>query len=316
MIRLFSPRLSEVFSPYWLVVLLSIATAAAMIAVPDFATSENLGNVVAQGAPLAVVATGQTFVILCGLIDLTIGQLLGLNVVLSCELAAGRSEWFLPALALSLGLGAGAGGLTGMLNNWLRIPSLILTFGLLSVLQGLIFLLTDRSVGQAPPQFVWLANARYAGIPVAAGVVLATTFCAHLVLKRTGIGRHLYAVGGNAENARRGGVDPGSVTLFAFLASGLSAGLGAVLVAGRLGTGFPHAGTGYELDAIVAVVLGGTSLAGGTGNVIGTLAGAMALALISNVLNLLQISAFLQIFLKGLIVIAAILLNQPPAARA
>ena len=125
------------------------------------------------------------------------------------------------------------------------------------------------------------------------------------------IGRHVYAVGGNEENARRGGISADSVKLFAFMTSGLSAGLAAVFVAGRLGTGFPLAGNGYELDAIVAVVLGGTSLAGGTGSVIGTVAAALLLGIVSNALNLLQISAFVQILIKGLIVIGAIVINQP-----
>jgi len=300
---------------YAIVIVLLLAVLAAVIGVPDFNTKENLGNVVTQSAALGVLAIGQTFVILCGLIDLSVGQLLGLIVVLSCDLASGRPEWFVAAMALALGLGAACGAVTGLLNNWLRVHPLILTFGLLSVLQGTIFLYTDRSVGQAPPQFAWLANARLGGLPAAALVLLLITATAHLVLTRTAIGRHVYAVGGNEEHARRAGINTPGVKLFVFVMSGLGAGLAAVLVAGRLGTGFPNAGTGYELDAIVAVVLGGTSLAGGTGNVIGTVAAAFVLGLINNSLNLLQISSFVQILVKGLIVIGAILLNQPAGDR-
>jgi ribose/xylose/arabinose/galactoside ABC-type transport system permease subunit len=296
---------------YGIVIVLLLAVVGAVIGVPDFNTEENLGNVVTQSAALGVLAIGQTFVILCGLIDLSVGQLLGLIVVLSCDFSAGRPEWFVAAIAMALGLGAVSGAITGVLNNWLRVHPLILTFGLLSVLQGVIFLYTDRSVGQAPPQFAWLANGRLGGLP-AAGLVLALlTTTAHLVLTRTAVGRHVCAVGGSEENARRAGINTHGVKLFAFVISGVSAGLAAVLVAGRLGTGFPNAGTGYELDAVVAVVLGGTSLAGGAGNVICTVAAAFVLGLISNTLNLLQISAFVQILVKGLIVIGAILFNQP-----
>jgi ribose/xylose/arabinose/galactoside ABC-type transport system permease subunit len=269
-------------------------------------TRENLANVISQSTALGILAIGQTFVILCGRIDLTVGQLLGLIVVLTCDVAAGRSDWFVAVLLIAFGVGAGAGTVTGLLNNWLRIHPLILTFGLLSMLQGIIFLYTDRSVGQAPAQFVWLANGKLGGIPVAALALLLTTAVAHFVLTRTVIGRHVYAVGGNEENARKGGISADGVKLFAFITSGLSAGLAAVFVAGRLGTGFPLAGNGYELDAIVAVVLGGTSLAGGTGSVIGTVAAALVLGIVSNALNLLQISAFVQILIKGLIVIGAI----------
>jgi ribose/xylose/arabinose/galactoside ABC-type transport system permease subunit len=296
---------------YSIVVVLVFAALAGGAAVPDFLTRENLANVITQSTALGILAIGQTFVILCGRIDLTVGQLLGLIVVLTCDVAAGRSDWFVAVLLIAFGVGAGAGTVTGLLNNWLRIHPLILTFGLLSVLQGIIFLYTDRSVGQAPAQFVWLANGRLGGIPIAALALLLTTAVAHFVLTRTVIGRHVYAVGGNEENARRGGISADRVKLFAFITSGLSAGLAAVFVAGRLGTGFPLAGNGYELDAIVAVVLGGTSLAGGTGSVIGTVAAALVLGIVSNALNLLQISAFVQILIKGLIVIGAIVINQP-----
>ncbi len=300
---------------YGMVPVLLLAVLAAMLAVPDFGTRENLANVVAQSAALGILAIGQTFVILCGMIDLTVGQLLGLIVVLSCDLAAGRPERLAGALATALGLGIAAGVATGVLNNRLRIHPLILTFGLLSVLQGAIFLYTDRSVGQPPPQFAWLANGNLAGVPVAGLVLALATAAAHLLLTRTRIGRHVYAVGGGEEHARRAGIDVGKIKLFAFVMSGLSAGVAAVLVAGRLGTGFPNAGAGYELDAVVAVVLGGTSLAGGTGTVIGTLAAALVLGLVSNTLNLLQISAFVQIVVKGLIVVAAVLINQPSGER-
>jgi len=296
---------------YSIVVVLVFAVLASGAAVPDFLTRENVTNVITQSTALGILAIGQTFVILSGRIDLTVGQLLGLIVVLTCDVAAGRSDWFVAALLIAFGVGAGAGTVTGLLNNWLRVHPLILTFGLLSVLQGIIFLYTDRSVGQAPAQFVWLANGKLGGIPVAALALLLTTAVAHFVLTRTVIGRHVYAVGGNEENARRGGISADSVKLFAFMTSGLSAGLAAVFVAGRLGTGFPLAGNGYELDAIVAVVLGGTSLAGGTGSVIGTVAAALLLGIVSNALNLLQISAFVQILIKGLIVIGAIVINQP-----
>ena len=295
---------------YSIVVVLFLTALAAGAAVPDFSTGENLANVITQSTALGILAIGQTFVILCGRIDLSVGQLLGLIVVVTCDVAAGRSDWFIGVLIMALGIGAGAGAVTGLLNNWLRIHPLILTFGLLSVLQGVIFLYTDRSVGQAPAQFVWLANSKLGGIPVAALVLLLATLITHFVLTRTVIGRHIHAVGGNEENARRGGIGVDGVKLFAFIMSGLSSGLAAVFVAGRLGTGFPLAGNGYELDAIVAVVLGGTSLAGGTGSVIGTVAAVLVLGIVSNALNLLQISAFVQILIKGLIVIGAIVINK------
>ena len=265
-------------------------------AVPDFLTRENVTNVITQSTALGILAIGQTFVILSGRIDLTVGQLLGLIVVLTCDVAAGRSDWFVAALLIAFGVGAGAGTVTGLLNNWLRIHPLILTFGLLSVLQEFIFLYTDRSVGQAPAQFVWLANGKLGGIPVPALALLLTTAVAHFVLTRTVIGRHVYAVGGNEENALEGRDQRRERQAVCLYDVRSERGAGGCLRCRPAWYGIPARRERLRTDAIVAVVLGGTSLAGGTGVVIGTVAAALLLGIVSNALNLLQISAFVQIF--------------------
>ena len=297
---------------YW--VLATVLAAAGLI--PEFRSLGNLANVATQSAALAVLAVGQTFVILCGLIDLSVGQLTGLIVVLVCDVAAGRDAMMAPALLLAIGLGAGSGAVTGLLNNRLRIHPLILTFGTMSVLQGIVFTYTDRSVGRAPAAIAWLADGRLLGLPVAPLLVLVLAAGAHVTLTRTRFGMHVRAVGGGRDNARRAGIDTDRVAATVFVISGVSASIGGLLVAGRLGVGYPHAGAGFELDAIVAVVLGGTSLAGGRGSVAGTVAAVLLLGLTNNVLNLLQISSFIQMLVKGLIVIGAILVNQPGGRRA
>ena len=293
--------------------LLAVVLAAALLFVPGFASPTNLANVVTQSAALGLVAIGQTFVIAGGLIDLSVGQLLGLSVVLSCAITDGRSELLLPVLMAMVALGAAVGVAHGALVNRFRIEPLILTFGTLSILQGVIFATTDRSVGAASPAVVWLANGRLGGVPVALIVLIVAAALAQRVLTRTRFGQHLRAVGGHSESARRAGVDVGRVRHLAFILSGLGAGLGAVVVAGRIGSGYPNAGQGFELDAIVAVVLGGTSLAGGRGSIAGTVSAVLLLALVSNVLNLLEVSSFVQTFAKGLIVVGAVLAAQRPA---
>jgi ribose/xylose/arabinose/galactoside ABC-type transport system permease subunit len=296
------------FGIYWLLALLF---AAALAAIPDFRTWDNVSNVLKQSAPLAVLAIGQTFVITAGLMDLSVGQLAGLVVVLSCAIADGSSAWMLPIALLALGLGLGVGAVNGFLANRLRIHPLILTFGMLSVLQGAIFIYTDRSVGQAPPELVLLANGDVLWLPAVLLLLVFLAVSAHLLLNYSPFGLHIAAIGGDPESARRIGLAPGRVRVAAFMLSGFSAGIAGLVIAGRIGTGYPNAGTGYELDAIVAVVLGGTSIAGGRGTIAGTIAAALLLGLASNVLNLMQVSAFLQMVAKGLIVIAAILANQP-----
>lgn len=309
------PRAAIVFGAqaiYGLLLALVVLSAAA---IPAFRTADNLANVVTQAAALGLVAIGQTFVIVGGLIDLSVGQLLGLAVVLICAFMNGHAEQTVPALLLAVGLGGGIGIVNGWLLNLLRIHPLILTFGMLSILQGAIFTYTDQSIGAASPQVTWLANGRVAGVPVALIVLVVVAVAGHLVLTRTRFGQGLRAAGGHAENARRAGVDIPRVRLLAFMLSGLSAGLGAILVAGRLGSGYPNAGQGFELDAIVAVVLGGTSLAGGRGSVPGTVAAVLLLTAVSNVLNLLEVSSFVQMFAKGLIVVVAVLVGRRPSRR-
>jgi len=290
--------------------LLGVVLVAALLFVPGFASPTNLANVVTQSAALGLVAIGQTFVIAGGLIDLSVGQLLGLSVVLSCALTEGRSELLLPVLAAMVAMGAAVGVVHGTLVNRLRIEPLILTFGTLSILQGLIFAYTDQSVGQAPAELVWLANGRLLGLPVAGLVLLAFAAFAHVLLRHTRFGLRLLATGGDADSARRAGVDVARVRLLAFVLSGVGATLAGLLVAGRLGTGYPNAGQGFELDAIVAAVLGGASLAGGRGTIAGTVAAVILLGVISNVLNLLEVSAFVQTFAKGLIVVGAIVATR------
>jgi ribose/xylose/arabinose/galactoside ABC-type transport system permease subunit len=156
-----------------------------------------------------------------------------------------------------------------------------------------------------------MANGTVLGVPFAIILLIFVAVLVSFLLHRTRLGAHIFAVGGGEEQARRAGILTGRVKVWAFIFSGLSAGVAGMLVAGRLGTGYPNAGVGYELDAIVAVVLGGTSLAGGRGSILGTIAAVFVLGVASNILNLMEISSFVQIFVKGLIVVIAILLNQP-----
>ena len=293
---------------YWLLLLLVVF---ASIFIAEFRTAGNLANILKQSSPLAILAIGQTVVIICGLIDLSVGMLIGLIVVITCDLVDGRSVMTGPAVLLAVAIGGGVGVINGFLNNVFRIHPLILTFGMLSVLQGAIFAYTDRSIGRASSEITWLADGTVLGVPVAALLLAGAAIVVHLLLSRTRFGYQVYAVGGHEENARRAGILVGRVKLFAFVAAGRRAGRAGLLVAGRLGTGYPNAGGGFELDAIGAGVLGGTSLAGGRGNIVGTIAAVLVLGITSNVLNLLEISSFVQMLIKGLIVVAAILINQP-----
>ena len=310
------PRRELTFETAGIWILLAAAVALASLTIPAFRDPANFANLLRQSSVLGILAVGQTFVIAAGMIDLSVGMLAGLVVVLTCWMLNGDALLTLPVAALMLVLGAGVGLVNGVLVNRLRLHPLILTFGMLSVLQGIIFTFTDRSIGRASEPLQTLANDSLLGLPLSGLLLLIVLAAAHVLFARTRFGYHLVAAGGNAESARRAGIDVEAVRLACFALSGLSAGLAGLLLAGRLGTGYPLAGSGLELDAIVAVVLGGTALAGGRGSVLRSVAGVLALTIISNVLNLLEVSAFVQMFTKGAIVVIAILVNQPRRERA
>lgn len=293
---------------HWALLALVVFGAAA---VPQFRTLANLANILEQSATLAILAMGQAFVIAGGMIDLSVGQLVGLITVVACILFEAWPGMGAAVVVVALALGALVGLVNGELINRLRMSPLILTFGMLSILQGCIFMLTDRSVGQVIPAISFLGTGRIAGIPASLFLVAAVALVAWYLLERSRFGWHLLAMGNSAESARRAGLNLGSLTRLAYVASGLCAGLAALVLAGRLGTGFPNAGAGLELDAIVAVVLGGTPLKGGRVSIAGVLGAVLLLGVLNNLLNLYQVPAFTQILIKGLIVIAAILADRP-----
>jgi ribose/xylose/arabinose/galactoside ABC-type transport system permease subunit len=292
-------------------VLLVATTVCCALFIDRFGTVDNLTNVARQGSVLALLAIGQTFVIAAGMIDLTVGALATLIVVVAAHLMDGNSAGLPLALAVSLTLGLGIGGLTGALDALLKIHSLILTFGLMSVLGGVVFVYTDQSSGAPSPEIVWLANGLVAGVPVALLLVLLMTVASHMLLARTRFGVHVRAIGGSISGALHAGIPVVRVKWLCFVISGGLAALAGLLLLGRLGTGYPNAGVGLELDAIVAVVLGGTSLSGGRANVAASVAAAALLGIVSNALNLLEVSSFVQMAMKGLIVVAVIVANQP-----
>lgn len=289
---------------------LVVLVLVALVSMPAFHSRDNLLNILDQSAAGAILALGQSFVIAGGLIDLSLGQLVGLATVIICSMMGGHPELAPVAIIVSIALGAVVGLVNGELVNRLKVHPLILTFGMLSVLQGLIFLITDRSVGEVAPLVLWLAGGRILGIPVSLILVAVIAYGAHIMLQRSRFGWHLQAFGHSNENTRRAGINVQNLVRGSFVFSGLSAGIAGIIVSGRLGTGYPHAGDGLELDSIVAVVLGGASLAGGRASVVGTLCAVLVLGVLNNAMNLLQVPAFTQILIKGLIVVGAILAGR------
>ena len=271
----------------------------------SFFTAANLSNVLRQNAFTSILAAGMTFVILTGGIDLSVGSIVGLAGVLCADLLArGVPIWAAAAGALSLGLAVG--GANGVFITRLRIPPFIVTLAMMLIARGLAFKYTDaRTITGLPAAFASLAGGFSTALIVC--VVFGLTW---LVLMRMPFGRHVYAVGGNAEAARLSGISVNNVQLAVYTICGGCAGLSGVLVASRLNAGYPRAGEFYELDAIAAVVVGGTSLFGGRGSIWGTLAGAFFIGVLNNGLNLFRVSTYDQLILKGLVLLAAASLDR------
>lgn len=280
----------------------------AAVSSPAFLTAGNLLSIVRQSAALSLVALGQTFLIIMGGMDLSVGMVIGLVATLACGLMDGQDALALFATLIGLGIGIAVGVINGLLICRLRVQPVVITFGMYSVVQGIIFLYTDRSIGQAADSFRWLTEGMIGWLPVPLLLIVTAGAAAHLALKKTVYGRYLYAIGGHEENARRAGIPVARVKWLAYALCGLSAGASGLLVASRVGTGYPYAGFGYELDSIVATVVGGTSLAGGRGGAAGTVAAVFLLTVLGNYLNLVGIPSFTQQVLKGLVVVGAVAL--------
>ncbi len=277
---------------------------------PHFLTVSNLLNVMEQTSINAVIAVGMTFVILSGGIDLSVGSLVALSgVVMASALHAGAP---IPvALLAGLLTGAFCGLVNGSLVTLGRLPPFIATLGMMSVARGAALLFTDgRPVSGFDASFRSLATGRVLLVPVPVLITLAVYAVAHLVLTRTRFGRYVYAIGGNEEASRLSGVPVRFHKTMVYALSGLVSGLAAAVLTARLNSAQPIAGMMYELDAIAATVIGGTSLLGGQGRVSGTLIGALIMGVLRNGLNLLGISSFLQQVVIGLVIVGAVLFDS------
>jgi ribose/xylose/arabinose/galactoside ABC-type transport system permease subunit len=276
---------------------------------PHFLTLPNLLNVLEQTSINAVIAVGMTFVILSGGIDLSVGSIVALaGIALGEALAAGAPVGL--AVLAGLGVGTLAGLVNGLLIAWGRLPPFIATLGMMSVARGLALLATDgRPVSGFEAGFRELFTGRVLLLPAPALLTAAVYLLAGFVLARTRFGRYVYAIGGNEEAARLSGVAVRFHKAMVYTLSGLASALAAVVLTARLNSAQPIAGIMYELDAIAATVIGGTSLLGGSGSVAGTLIGALIMGVLRNGLNLLGISSFLQQVVIGLVIIGAVLLD-------
>lgn len=307
------------FSKAWLMEQKSLIALLVLIAIvsslsPNFFTLNNLFNILQQTSVNAIMAVGMTLVILTSGIDLSVGSLLALTGAVAASMVGADVNAFV-AVAGALALGAAIGACTGVIVAKGKVQAFIATLVMMLLLRGVTRVYTDGSpinigFSDNADLFGWFGIGRPFGIPTPVWLMIIVFAAAWYLLHHTRLGRYIYALGGNEAATRLSGINVDRIKIIVYALCGLLAALASVIEVARLSSAQPMAGNGYELDAIAAVVLGGTSLAGGKGRIVGTLIGALILGFLNNGLNLLGISSNYQMIVKAVVILLAVLVDN------
>ena len=302
-----SPRRIQL-GQYGLAGVLLLLCVVATFLSDAFLTKSNILNVLTQSSVIGILTIGMTFVILTGGIDLSVGSALAAT---SIYLGLQQDSGGFVMIAAAIFGGIVIGAVNGLAVTWGKIVPFIATLAMFSSARGLALLMSDTTpIAITNSTVTDLGTKRVLGVPMPVYVFLVVAVVAWVVLNRTAFGRHVVAVGGNAEAARASGIRVERVLLAVYVISGLCVGIGAILVTGRLGSASPVIGNGYELDAIAAAVIGGAALSGGKGGIGGSVIGVLLFQVIFNLFNLRDVNTNLQGVLKGLIILAAVVLQR------
>jgi ribose transport system permease protein len=297
-------------------IVLLILFGALTLGSDEFLTGDNLANLARQVAVFGIIAVGQLLIILTAGIDLSVGSVLGLTGCVTAELLV-HGWGIVPAIGAGLAAGAAIGVFNGTLVAYAKLPPFIVTLGMLGIARGVVLVLTDASTVQPlPDAFGNIANGSFLGLPNLLWMFAVVVLVAAFVLRRTVFGRYVYAVGSNPESARLAGVPVTRVLVAVYAIGGLLAAVGGVLFTSRLNAGIPTAGTGYELNAIAACVIGGASLFGAKGGAFGAAAGALIVGTLNNGGNLLAVNSFYLQIIIGALILVAVAFDQWQSRRA
>lgn len=302
-------NLKDILSKVGLVLALLLLCLFLSIFTESFLTVSNLVNILRQVSVIGLISIGMTFVIITAGIDLSVGSLIAFSGVVAASFATSESIFFAVLLGLLAGL------ILGFVNGFVvaqwRVASFIVTLGMMTIGRGLTFIYSDgQPVSGLSSTYLTIGQSNFLGLPVPVWILLVVYLFCHLLLYKTRLGRHIYAVGGNPQAATFSGINVKRVKIFVYSLSGLLAGLAGVVLSSRVSAGLPQAGSTYELDAIAAVVIGGTSLAGGRGVLWGTMIGVLIMGVVSNGLDLMGVSSYFQQIVKGIIIVLAVLLDS------
>ncbi|MYL35836.1 ribose ABC transporter permease [Pontibacillus yanchengensis] len=278
------------------------------IATSEFLTFTNISNILRQVSINGILAVGMTFVILTGGIDLSVGSVMAFTGTIMAGLMINNGLPPYIGILLGILLGAAVGYINGMFVAYAKIPAIIVTLAMMEIARGLALLYTGGyPLSGMPSSFTFIGRGYLFGvIPMPVIIMALVFFLAYIILNHLPLGRYIYALGGNEEAVRLSGIKVKRIKALVFMVSGVTASISGLIITSRLASGQPNAGVGFELDAIAAVVLGGTAISGGRGHIFGTFLGALLLGVLSNGLNLVGVSPYVQRVLKGAIIIGAI----------
>lgn len=306
-----STRIKRIIGDFGLVIIFIAVIVYFSINSPVFLTVDNLTNIVRQSSIVGLVAVGLTFVMITAGIDLSVGSVVGLSAVGSALAATSQGVPTIVAILIGVGIGALVGFINASMVSWGAIVPFLATLATLAIARSAALVITNgQPVFGFDESFQWLGAGFIGPIPVPVLLFLIIAVVGDVVLSKTKFGRHVYAVGGNSESAQKVGISVRRIIISVYVIAGTLAGLAGTVLAARVDGADPLAGTGYELQAIAAVVIGGTSLFGGIGTIRGTVLGVLLLGVVSNGLNLLNVSSYYQQGVQGLIIVAAVLLNR------
>lgn len=280
------------------------------IITPRFLNVNNLLNVLTQVSVNAVIAIGMSFVIITGGIDLSVGSILAITGAISASIIVKSNNVFL-AIIVAIIIGALIGAFNGIIVSKGKIQPFIVTLAAMTIFRGVTYVYTNGTpISGLGKNFTFIGNAKVLGIPFPVIITLIVFLIAYYIINETRFGRYVYALGGNEDSTRLSGINTDRIKMIVYVVSGIAAAISGVIVTSRIGSASPNAGSGYELDAIAAVVLGGTSLSGGEGSITGTIIGAMIIGVLNNGLNLMNVSPFYQSIVKGLVILLAVIIDK------
>ena len=281
-----------------------------------FLTSRNIVNIIRQISINAIIATGMTFVIITGGIDLSVGSILAVSGVLAAYMVKNTAAPLWVIVASSILAGGVCGVANGLIISRLNVPPFISTLALMTACRGLAYRIAGgRPIVDLNEKFLSIGRGKFLSIPNPIWFMIFILVIGYLILQKTKFGRFVYYIGDNEEAARVSGISVKAVKTTVYTLAGLCAGFAGVILSSRINSGQPQAGLTYELDAIAAVVIGGTSLSGGIGTISGTLVGAFIIGIINNGMNLLNISPFNQMIAMGLVILGAVILDMQASKK-